>query len=67
MLMKENSIKLKIIKTQSSFQNFSNLSNCLFSLNVFDYSKTSFSKSCQERGEGWGRVVQEHESPKKKL
>jgi hypothetical protein len=25
------------------------------------------SKSCQERGEEWGGVVQKHESPNKKL
>jgi hypothetical protein len=44
----------------SSFQNFS--SRIVFFLNIF-----YFSKSCQERGEGWGGVVQEHESRKKKL
>jgi hypothetical protein len=46
-----------------SFQNFS--SRIVFSLNVFDYSKTFFQNLV--RGVGWGGVVQEHESPKKKF
>ena len=49
----------------SSFQNFS--SRIVFFLNVLIFQKKSFSKSCQGRGEGWAGVVQEHESPKKKL
>jgi hypothetical protein len=55
--MKENSVKLflKFLK-----------SNCLFS-QYFRFFKIYFSKSRQERGEGWGGVVQEHESRKKKL
>ena len=41
-------------------------SNFLFSLCFWFFIK-SFSKSRQERVEGWGGVMQEHESPKKKL
>ena len=44
----------------SSFQNFS--SRIVFFLKIF-----YFSKSCLEWGVGWGGVVQEHESRKKKL
>jgi hypothetical protein len=49
----------------SSFQNFS--SRIVFFSQYFRFFKKYFSKYRQERGEGWGGVVQEHESRKKKL
>ena len=59
MMMIENSIKLKIIKTHVSKMYQVELS--LFKI-YFRFFKIYFSKSRQERGEGWGGVVQEHES-----
>jgi hypothetical protein len=62
----DDKIKLYEIENyQDKFQKFFK-SNCLFT-QCFLFFKKSFSKSCQERGEGWGGVMQEHESPNKKL
>jgi hypothetical protein len=49
----------------SSYQNFS--SRIVFFLNVFGFSKNRFQNLVRRGVRGCGGVVQEHESPKKKL